>query len=169
METQNTAARIGILFWETGRVPCDLMQLESPVGNSTNPASYDYPVRPHPVRGAKVHTILEDPDPAVLHTMIGDARAMLNGGIRAITNSCGFNVIVQHELAAAVLVPVFTELVSEKWTPRSLVVGHRAGLRRWFFDRPEARPADRGGRDSHQVACEARGRCACPPLSRTRQ
>lgn len=108
METQDTAARIGILCWETGQVPCGLMQLESLVGNGTNPASYDYPVRLHPVRGANVHTILEDPDPAVLRTMIGDARAMVNDGIRAITTSCGFNAIFQHELAAAVPVPVFT-------------------------------------------------------------
>lgn len=102
------AARIGILCWETGQVPRGLVQLESLVGNSTNPASYQYPVRFKPVLGANVHTILENPDPGVLRAMIGDARDMVADGIRAITTSCGFNAIFQHELAAAVDAPVFT-------------------------------------------------------------
>jgi hypothetical protein len=102
------APKIGILCWEKGRVPKGLMQLETLVGNSTNPASYSYPVRLCPVLGANVHTILENPDPAVLRTMIADARNMVAGGIKAITTSCGFNAIFQRELAAAVNVPVFS-------------------------------------------------------------
>lgn len=100
--------KIGILCWEKGQVPKGLMQLETLVGNSTNPASYDYPVRLCPVLGANVHTILENPDPAVLRTMIEDARGMVADGIKAITTSCGFNAIFQRELAAAVNVPVFS-------------------------------------------------------------
>ena len=107
MKSDIDDARIGILCWETGHVPRGLMQLETLVGNSTNPASYDYPVRLQPVRGANVHTILENPDPAVLQTMIEDARAMVADGIRGITTSCGFNAVFQRELAAAVSVPVF--------------------------------------------------------------
>ncbi|MEO7401372.1 MAG: aspartate/glutamate racemase family protein, partial [Polaromonas sp.] len=62
MTSQTSLTRVGILCWETGQVPMGLRQLETLVGNSTNPASYDYPVRLHPVRGANVHTILENPD-----------------------------------------------------------------------------------------------------------
>lgn len=108
MAAQTAAAKIGILCWEKGQVPTGLQQLESLVGNSTNPASYAYPVRLHPVSGANVHTILEKPDRAVLQTMIDDARAMVSEGIRAITTSCGFNAIFQRELAIAAGVPVFT-------------------------------------------------------------
>lgn len=107
MKSEIDNARIGILCWETGHVPRGLMQLETLVGNSTNPDSYDYPVRLKPVRGANVHTILDNPDPAVLQTMIEDARAMAADGIKAITTSCGFNAVFQRELAAAVNVPVF--------------------------------------------------------------
>jgi len=106
-------AKIGILCWEAGQVPRGLMQLESLVGNSTNPASYGYPVRLHPVQGANVHTILENPDPRVLRTMIDDARAMARDGIRAITTSCGFNAIFQRELAAGAGVPVFTSSLAQ--------------------------------------------------------
>lgn len=108
MAIENQAAKIGILCWEAGQVPMGLRQLETLVGNSTNAASYDYPVRFHPVRGANVHTILENPDRTVLRTMIADARTMAAQGIKAITTSCGFNAIFQQELAEAVSVPVFT-------------------------------------------------------------
>ncbi len=108
MTPPRSAASIGILCWEKGQVPRGLMQLETLVGNSTNPASYGYPVQFHRVRGANVHTILENPDPEVLRTMIADAQAMAAQGIRAITTSCGFNAIFQQQLAQAVSVPVFT-------------------------------------------------------------
>lgn len=85
-----------------------LQQLESLVGNSTNPASYRYPVLLHRVEGANVHTILEHPSQVVLNTMIVDATAMASKGIKAITTSCGFNAIFQSELAESSGVPVIT-------------------------------------------------------------
>lgn len=108
MNSPATPARIGILCWEEGQVPLGLVQLETLVGNSTNPASYDFPVAFKRVQGANVHTILENPDPAVLRTMIADAQAMASQGVRAISTSCGFNAIFQQELAQALKVPVFT-------------------------------------------------------------
>ncbi|MHB1201488.1 MAG: aspartate/glutamate racemase family protein [Polaromonas sp.] len=102
------SAKIGILCWEKGQVPRGLLQLETLPGNSTNPASYEYAVRFHRVPGANAHTILENPDQAVLRTMIADARTMVSEGIKAISTSCGFNAIFQQELAGAAGVPVFT-------------------------------------------------------------
>ncbi|HOV29099.1 MAG TPA: aspartate/glutamate racemase family protein [Synergistales bacterium] len=106
MKTQK--AEIGILCWEAGQVPRGLVQLESLVGNSTNPDSYAFPVRFCRVKGANIHTILENPSREVLQTMIAEAKAMVEDGVRAITTSCGFNAIFQEELAEAVDVPVFT-------------------------------------------------------------
>lgn len=108
VQKQEIQTKIGILCWDTGQVPKGLQQLESLVGNSTNPASYAYPVRFRPVRGANVHTILENPDQAVLQTMIADARMLASEGIKAITTSCGFNAVFQRELAEGAGVPVFT-------------------------------------------------------------
>ena len=108
MITETESPKIGVLCWEQGQVPRGLQQLETLPGNSTNPASYGYPVRFHHVRGANVHTILENPDPIVLASMIADARMMVSQGVRAISTSCGFNAIFQRELAAAAGVPVFT-------------------------------------------------------------
>lgn len=101
-------AKIGILCWEAAQVPRGLVQLESLVGNSTNPDSYSFPVRFCQVKGANMKTILENPSREVLQTMITEAKAMVADGIRAITTSCGFNAIFQNELAEAVNVPVFT-------------------------------------------------------------
>jgi hypothetical protein len=108
MTNKIKVAKIGMLCWETGQVPMGLRQLEALVGNSTNPASYAFPVHFHPVSGANVHTILENPDATVLRTMITDARMMAAHGIKAITTSCGFNAIFQQELAEALSVPVCT-------------------------------------------------------------
>jgi hypothetical protein len=108
MNSELEKPTIGMLCWEAGQVPRGLVQLESLVGNSTNPASYTYPVRFYHVRGANIHTILENPDKEVLRTMIMAAREMVANGIRAITTSCGFNAIFQNEIADALDVPVFT-------------------------------------------------------------
>lgn len=99
---------IGILCWEAGVSPRGLVQLEALPGNSTNPASFDFPVHYCRVRGANLHTILEHPSREVLQTMIQEARRMAARGIRAITTSCGFNAVFQRELADAVDIPVFT-------------------------------------------------------------
>lgn len=108
MEGATGKAPLGILCWEAGAMPRGLAQLESLVGNSTNPASYSFPVWMYRVQGANIHTILENPSPKALEAMIAAGKEMAAGGVRAITTSCGFNAIFQKELAAALPVPVFT-------------------------------------------------------------
>jgi Asp/Glu/hydantoin racemase len=99
---------IGILCWEEGCVPRGLLQLESLPGNSTNPDTFEFPVKYSRIKGANVHTILESPCQNVLQSMIDEAINMEKQGIKAITTSCGFNAIFQRELADAVDIPVFT-------------------------------------------------------------
>ena len=108
MISKSVRAKIGILCWEVGQVPRGLVQLEGLVGNSTNPASYAYPVRLHPVQGANTETILLNPSQKVLSTMIADARMLVSEGVAAITTSCGFNAVFQRQLAAALDVPVMS-------------------------------------------------------------
>jgi len=98
MET-GAPPKIGILCWEAGHVPRGLVQLESLRGNSTNPDSYDFPVRLRRVKGANIQTILENPDRDVLQEMIREARSMVSDGVRAV---------FQKELASSLDVPVFT-------------------------------------------------------------
>ncbi|WP_319407164.1 aspartate/glutamate racemase family protein [uncultured Desulfosarcina sp.] len=99
---------IGILCWEEGCSPRGLAQLEKLPGNSTNPVTFAFPVKYSRIKGANIHTILENPCQKVLCSMIGEARKMEAQGIRAITTSCGFNAVFQRELADSVSVPIFT-------------------------------------------------------------
>ena len=131
--------KIGILCWEGGQVARGLLQLETLVGNSTNPASYAFPIVRKQVKGANVHTILENPDREVLRTMIGDAKAMVaSDGVKAITTSCGFNAVFQRELASELDVPVFTssllqvpfvqQVVGERGEV-AVITAHKAALK----------------------------------------
>lgn len=99
---------IGILCWEEGCSPRGLVQLEQLKGNSTNPETFKFSVKYTRVKGANIHTILENPCKKTLATMISDARNMEKHGIKAITTSCGFNAVFQKELANAVSIPFFT-------------------------------------------------------------
>ncbi len=99
---------IGILCWEEGCSPRGLEQLESLLGNSTNPDTFQFPVKYSRIKGANIHTILESPCQNTLKSMIHEAKKMEKLGIKAITTSCGFNAIFQRELADSVNVPVFT-------------------------------------------------------------
>ena len=101
-------AKIAILRWESGHVPTGLMQLEAMAGNSTNPASYPFPVELVEVKGANAETVIVHPSRKVLAGMIDLVKELERQGVRAVTTSCGFNAIFQKELADAVDIPVFT-------------------------------------------------------------
>ncbi|PCJ56097.1 MAG: glutamate racemase [Planctomycetota bacterium] len=99
---------IGILCWEEGHVPQGLLQLEELKGNSTNPETFNFPLKYSRIEGANLHTVLENPDPLVLDRMITECNKLIKMGIKAITTSCGFNAIFQKELVENVEVPIFT-------------------------------------------------------------
>ena len=95
----NQSPKIAILRWESGFVPQGLMQLETMAGNSTNPASYPFPVRLVEVKGACVETVITHPSRELLQSMIAICRQLKEEGVQAVTTSCGFNAIFQKELA----------------------------------------------------------------------
>ena len=100
---------IAILRWESGCVPAGLLQLERMPGNSTNPASYPFPVKLVEVKGANVETVITHPSQTLLADMVTLSKRLAEQeGILAITTSCGFNAIFQEALSSAVPVPVFT-------------------------------------------------------------
>lgn len=127
--TMRRQAKIGILCWESGVAPKGLQQLEALKGNSTNPDSYAYAVEFRRIPGANIHTVLEHPSRQVLAAMIKAARCLVDRGILALTTSCGFNIIFQPELAAAVEIPVFTSsLLQVPFAARLLTPRGRVGI-----------------------------------------
>lgn len=107
----NEKAKIAIFAWEAGKVPKGLLQLETLKGNSTNPESFDFPIRIARITGANRQTILENPDRAVMERMKETAAQLEREGIKGITTSCGFNAIFQKEISAAVSIPIFTSSI----------------------------------------------------------
>lgn len=91
---------LGILMLNTKfpRVPGD-------VGNK---ATFDFPVRYKVVPEADSRRVVKEGDPGLLEPFIAAARELEREGCGAITTSCGFLVMFQRELAAAVNVPVLT-------------------------------------------------------------
>lgn len=91
---------LGVLMLDTRfpRVPGDI----------GNPATFDFPVRYEVVRGASPQRVVRERDPALLQPFVQAGHALVSAGASAVTTSCGFLVLFQSELQAALSVPVWT-------------------------------------------------------------
>jgi hypothetical protein len=78
------------------------------VGDIGNPASFGFPVRYQTVQGASPQRVVRERDPALLQPFIDAGLALVAEGASAIATSCGFLVLFQRELQAALPVPVWT-------------------------------------------------------------
>ena len=78
------------------------------LGDIGNPATFDFPVRYKTVHGASAQRVVRERDPALLQPFIDAGLALVADGASAITTSCGFLVLFQRELQAALPVPVWT-------------------------------------------------------------
>lgn len=101
--------RIGILMIE-GRFP-------RPPGAIGNSLSFDFPVLHHVVRGGSGGVVVHQASQAstdsskfrgIIEPWISGAQELERQGCRAITTSCGFAILFQKQLAAAVSVPVWS-------------------------------------------------------------
>ena len=97
-------------------------------GDVGHPATFDFPVRRHIVRGASPSRVVRGRDPALLQPFIDAGRALVADGAAAIATSCGFLALFQRELQAALSVPV--------WTSSLLLLPEAAlALQSWFTGR----------------------------------
>lgn len=112
---------LGILMLET-RFP-------RPVGDIGNPASFDYPVRYRVVRGASPARVVHERAKGLLGPFIEAGHALVDEGCGAITTSCGFLVLFQKELEAALPVPVLSSsLLQIPSVSRNLPPGRSVGV-----------------------------------------
>jgi hypothetical protein len=95
-----TVTTLGILMLDT-RFP----RLPGDIGN---PSSFDVPVRYAVVRRASPQRVVRERDITLLAPFIEAGRALEREGVDAIATSCGFLVLWQRELQAALGVPVWT-------------------------------------------------------------
>ncbi len=91
---------LGVLMLET-RFP----RLPGDIGH---PATLPGPVLYRTVAGATPRRVVQEPDPSLLAPFIVAGHALVRDGATALTTSCGFLVLFQRELQAALPVPVWT-------------------------------------------------------------
>lgn len=91
---------IGVLCLETS--------FEKIPGHIRNPATFNFPVVYRVVRGATPQRLVREADPALLEPFVTAARDLQATGVAGITGACGFLVLFQAELAAAVDVPLWS-------------------------------------------------------------
>jgi hypothetical protein len=91
---------LGVLMLDTRfpRVPGDI----------GHPASLPFALRYRTVQGASPQRVVRERDPVLLQPFIEAGQALVDEGVAAITTSCGFLVLFQHALQAALPVPVWT-------------------------------------------------------------
>jgi hypothetical protein len=104
---------LGVLMLQT-RFP-------RPPGDIGHPASFGFPVRYRVVPGAYPAAVVRGQDPALLAPFIAAGAELVHEGARALTTSCGFLARWQHELQAALPVPV--------WSSSLLHLAQLQGLR----------------------------------------
>jgi len=119
--TTGPDAAIGVLCLETSftKIP----------GHVRNPLTFDFPVRYQVVRGATPQRVVCEGDPTLLEPFLAAARDLQAAGVAAITSGCGFLVLFQQELAAAVDIPVYSSsLIQVPMVHRMLAPGRSVGL-----------------------------------------
>ncbi len=116
-----SGAPLGVLMLDT-RFP-------RPVGDIGNPASFAHPVGYKIVRGASPEQVVREGAAGLLQPFINAARELVDEGCTAITTSCGFLVLFQQQLAAALPVPVMTSsLLQIAAIEKHLTPGKRVGV-----------------------------------------
>lgn len=125
-------APLGVIMLETRfpRVPGD-------IGNAQ---TWPFPVLYRVVPGATPQRVVLQGAKGLLPDFIAAAQELVAMGAEAITTSCGFLVVFQKEIAAAVGVPVATSsLLQVPWVEAMLPAGRRVGV--ITASRPSLTPA----------------------------
>ncbi|HJQ01574.1 MAG TPA: aspartate/glutamate racemase family protein [Jatrophihabitans sp.] len=98
-------------------------------GHIRNPRTFDFPVLYQVVQGATPERVVSQSDPRLIEPFCQAARELEARGAAAITSGCGFLVLFQQQLAAAVSIPVFaSSLIQLPMVHRMLLPEQRVGL-----------------------------------------
>lgn len=110
-----------------------LLQLQTrfprPLGDIGHPQTFDFPVARRIVSQATAQAVVRD-DPMTLTQRFIDAALQLQAeGARAITTSCGFLTLMQHDIAQALRVPFAASALSQvAWIRPMLAANRRVGV-----------------------------------------
>lgn len=98
-------------------------------GHIRNRTTFDFPVVYQVVHGATPHRVVTEADPTLLEPFINAAKELEAQGVAAITSGCGFLVIFQQQLAAAVQIPLYSSsLIQLPMVHRMIAADRKVGL-----------------------------------------
>ncbi len=78
-----------------------------PPGTPGNARTFDHPVLYETVRGATMEDLIYNPKADLTSKFLEAGQRLVQQGVRAVIGNCGFMVLFQREMAAALPVPVF--------------------------------------------------------------
>lgn len=78
-----------------------------PPGTPGNAQSFDHPVLYSVVRGADMESLIYNPKPELVERFIAAGKDLVQQGAKTVVGNCGFMVLFQREMAAALPVPVY--------------------------------------------------------------
>jgi hypothetical protein len=97
-------------------------------GNVVNATTYKFPVRYKPLVGGSQDRI-HGADPSIIDSIIKAGQELEQEGVRAIAGACGYLGNYQHQVAAALNVPVFlSSLLQVPIIYNALKPGQRIGI-----------------------------------------
>ena len=141
------APQIGILMTDA--------VIQRPVGDVGNPVTYPFEPLYEQVAGASLELLIRRKDPALLPPFVAAGRRLVARGARALTSTCGFLILFQEELTAALPVPVFTSsLLQLPMIARSLPPHRRIGVLTADGSALTADLLRRAGADPARLVCQ---------------
>jgi hypothetical protein len=112
---------IGVLMLDT--------KFERFVGDIGNPKSFTMPVLHERITGATVDLIVQAKEPTMVEPFIAGAKRLIERGAHAITTGCGFLILHQAALAAALPVTVAaSSLMLIPMVQKMIAPGKRVGV-----------------------------------------
>lgn len=90
-------------------------------GDVGNPATFDFPVRYHVVKGASPERIVIQADKSLIQPFIDAGRSLIEEGAFALATSCGFLALFHKELVKALDVPVFSSSLLQVHMAQSII------------------------------------------------
>lgn len=101
-----------------------------PPGSPNNARTMDYPVAYEVVREARYDSLIYNPQfDEMKDTIVQAGLRLVERGVKIVVGSCGFLVLFQPELAAALPVPVYTSsLLQMPVIAQSIGVGKKIGI-----------------------------------------
>jgi hypothetical protein len=100
-----------------------------PPGDVGNAWTYDYPVLYETIHDVTIESLVNEGDRSMAESVVAAARKLRDHGVKAISSDCGYMLLFQKEVAAALDVPVMlSSLLQLPFIASTLAPGAAIGV-----------------------------------------